>query len=203
MKRHQNDDYEHNAENSEPACLKPGRRYYEVQRGTNVVPDAVVVACVYAKPVLSWAKVTIESLPPGAWLLPGCVPTFQFVTKAYLLRDHKAQCRVINFEITRKRRKTKILARRIALAVGNDLFNVHRRRQSIPGQMPRINHLEHDTICKPQPSIGRSCCRPKRSASRLHTVKCIKSRNVHNDVRLPPPSLHFHTRNFDEPALRV
>src|SRR3981081_876033 len=90
MKRHQNDDYEHNAENSEPVCLIPGRRYHEVQRGTGVVPDAVVVASDHAKPISSRAKVTIESLAPGSGLLPGCIPAFQFVTKAYFLRDHKA-----------------------------------------------------------------------------------------------------------------
>src|SRR5258708_31722370 len=36
------------------------------------------------------------------------------------------------------------------------LFNMHRRSQCIPSQMIRIDHLQHDTICKPQPSIGRS-----------------------------------------------
>ena len=71
MKSPQNGYSEHNAENSEPACLKPGRRNYEVQRGTSLVPDAIVVACDHAKPVSSWTKVTIESLPPGSWLLPG------------------------------------------------------------------------------------------------------------------------------------
>src|SRR5882762_8486176 len=111
MKSPQNENCGHNAENSEPVCLIPGRRDYEVQCGTGVVPDAIVVACDHAKPVSSWAKVTIESLPPLSWLLPDCVAPFQFVAKAYFLRDHKTQCRVLNFEITRKRRKTKFFAR--------------------------------------------------------------------------------------------
>jgi len=40
--------------------------------------------------------------------------------------------RVVNFEITRKRRKTKILARRVVLAVGNYLFNMHRGASAFP-----------------------------------------------------------------------
>src|SRR5258708_729328 len=71
MKRPQKGDSEQTEENSKPVCLIPGRRDYEAQRGTRLIPDAVVVAGDHAKAVSSWAKVTIESLPPSTWLLPG------------------------------------------------------------------------------------------------------------------------------------
>src|SRR6266436_9303108 len=64
-----------------------------------------------------------------------------------------------------------------------------------------IDHLQHDTICKPQPSIGRSRGSPERSTARLHTVNRVKNLKLHPNVRLCPPSLHFAARNFDEPAL--
>src|SRR5580692_3791150 len=115
------------AESSEPVCLIPRRRDAEVQSGTSLVPDTIVVACDHAKLVSPWAKVIIESLPPCSWLLPDCIAAFQFVAKAHFLWNYKAQCRVVNFKITRKRRKTKIFARKIFLSVGNNLFNTHRR----------------------------------------------------------------------------
>src|SRR5882724_714165 len=58
------------AESSKPVCLIPGRRDAEVQHCTRIVPDTVVIARHHAKPVLPWAKVAIESLPPRPWLLP-------------------------------------------------------------------------------------------------------------------------------------
>src|SRR6266568_7056336 len=133
----------------------------------------------------------------------GCIAAFQFVAKAHFLRNYKTQCRVVNFEITRERRKTKIVVRRVVLSVGNNLFNMHRRRHCIPTQMTWIDHLQHDTICEPQPSIGSSCGSGEGSPARLHTVKCVKSLKLHGDVRLSPPSLQIRTCNFDEPALRV
>src|SRR5438132_902349 len=69
--------------------------------------------------------------------------------------------------------------------------------------MARVDHLQHDTTCKPQSSIGRSCGSPEGSTTRLHTIKRVEGLELHGDVRLSPPSLHFCTCNFDEPALCV
>src|SRR4030088_571470 len=90
MKSPQNGDSEHNAENSEPACLQPRRRHFEVKRVTGFIPGALVGARYPTKTVPSWAKGTKERLPPGTWCFPVCIATYQFVTKAYFLRDHKA-----------------------------------------------------------------------------------------------------------------
>src|SRR3954471_9690233 len=42
-----NEDTGHNAENSEPVRLIPGRRDAEVQSGASLVPDTIVIACDY------------------------------------------------------------------------------------------------------------------------------------------------------------
>jgi hypothetical protein len=60
--------------------------------------------------------------------LPSSIAALQPVAKTHFLRNYKAQRRIVNFEITCKRRKTKILARRIVLSVGNKPFNMNRRR---------------------------------------------------------------------------
>src|SRR5260370_41321338 len=59
-----------NAENSEPVRLVPGRRDAEVQAGTGLVPDPIVIACDDPKPVSPCAKITIACLPRGPWCLP-------------------------------------------------------------------------------------------------------------------------------------
>src|SRR6267143_5841503 len=69
--------------------------------------------------------------------------------------------------------------------------------------MTRIDHLQHDTICKPQLSIRRYCGGPERRTARLHTIKYVKSLDLHRDVRVSPPSLQLRVRNVDEPTLRI
>jgi hypothetical protein len=46
----------------------------------------------------------------------------------HLLRNDKAQSRIVNLEIARERRKTKVFARRIILSVSNNPFNMDRWR---------------------------------------------------------------------------
>src|SRR6266481_7329312 len=77
-------------ENSKPAGLVPRGCDAEVQGCVCIVPDAVIVARDHAEPVFSWTKVTVESLTPYSWILPGGIVAFQSVAKAHLLRSHKA-----------------------------------------------------------------------------------------------------------------
>src|SRR5216683_7438743 len=91
----------------------------EGQNGALLIPDAIAVACDYPKLVSPRAKVSIESLAPCSWFLPGRIAAFESVSKAHSLWSDKAQRRVVNFEIARKRRKTNLFSRRIVLSVGN------------------------------------------------------------------------------------
>src|SRR3979409_1606467 len=128
VENHHGQDPQDNAENSEPVRLVPGRRDAEVQDCAGGIPDTVVIACDYVKPVSAWAKVTIERLSSCSGFLPSSIAALQFVAKAHFLRNYKAQRRIVDFEITCKGRKTKILARRIVLSVGSNPFNMNRRR---------------------------------------------------------------------------
>src|ERR1700730_64645 len=191
------------AHRTEPVRLVKRREDGKLQGCAGFVPHAIVITCDHAKPVFPWSKIVIERLPTSSGILPIAVPAFQLVLEMHLLRNDKAQSRIVNLEITCKRRKAKTLPKRIVLSVSNNPFNMDRRRWFIPTQMIRIDHLQHVTTCKPQPSIGRSCGSPKRSTARLHTIKCVKSLKLQRDVRLCPPSLQFRICNYDEPALRV
>ena len=77
----------HGAETSKPGCLIPGGRDTEIQDCAYFVPDPAVVARDDPKSVSPWPEVTIESLTPRSWFLPGCVVAFQFVTKTHFLWD--------------------------------------------------------------------------------------------------------------------
>ena len=81
------EDAGHNAENSEPVRLIPGRGDAEVQGCTPLVPDAIVITRDHLEPVSPRPKVAIESLPPCTWLLPSRSVTFQFVAEVYSLWD--------------------------------------------------------------------------------------------------------------------
>src|SRR5580700_9243592 len=140
----------------EPYGLIPGGHHVEVQGRTLLVPNAVIVASDHVKPIRSWAKIRIKSLPPGSRFLPVRIAALQHVPKADLLGNGKTQRGIVNLHIARAGRETNVALQRIAFAVGYDLFHVNRRRYQIPNQVSGINHLRHCGISKPQAAIQSS-----------------------------------------------
>ena len=63
--------------------------------------------------------------------LPAWVVTFKSVPEFDLLRGSKAQCRVVNFEITCKSGQAYVRRWRIALAVGKELFYLNGRGNTV------------------------------------------------------------------------
>ena len=71
-------------------------------------------------------KVAVEGLTPRLRILPVGVAPFQLVAETDLLRNYKAQGRIVNFEVSRECGKTNILLGQVMLAIRDDLFYVNR-----------------------------------------------------------------------------
>src|SRR5215470_11135442 len=202
--RPHNTDAGNDAKSEKPVGLIPGEGDIEVQNGTCVVPDAVVIAGDDAKCVLARPKIRVKSLAPCSGFLPFRVAALQLVAKAHLLRDCEAQRRIVNFQVTRKRRNPEALLWKVLLPVRNDFFHMHWRRHGIPMQMSGIDHLQRRAVRKPEASVGGSRGRRVWSMPWLRTIEHVKdSPQLHDGIGVLPPLLHFLVRDFDHATLRI
>ncbi len=63
-----------------------------------LIPNPIVVAGDYAKPIVARGQVSVEGLPPGAGILPIGIDPVELVAKQNPFRDCKAQGGVVDFE---------------------------------------------------------------------------------------------------------
>ena len=74
------------AEQDKPFGLVKRGKDVELQRGSYLVPNAVVVTRDHAEAIVAWTEIIIKSLPSGSGFLPACVAAVEHVTKKNLLR---------------------------------------------------------------------------------------------------------------------
>src|SRR5262249_53277447 len=130
--------------------------------------------------------------------------TFEPVAKHDLLWGDVAEADEIDLDVTSARRQTNGLYKGIAPAVGDDLFDMHRRPYRVLEQVSRIKHLQNGVGGEPQPSVGRAGgLRFKRCGSRADTVQGIEHFDPDHCVGMRPPSLQIGSGDPDEAALRV
>src|SRR5450755_299878 len=122
------------ARQSEPICLVVRGSDEEIEGRAGLVPYAGVVASDHVKPIRSWAKIRIESLPPGSRFLPVRIAAFQPVPKVDFLRDSKAQPGIVDSHVARAGRKTNSALQGMPWPVREQLFHVHSRRHQVRSQ---------------------------------------------------------------------
>src|SRR6202167_6293052 len=110
----------------EPVRLPVFRSNREVQGCACLVPDAVVIARDYTKPIFPWTQLRIKSFAASARVLPIAIMPVKSVAKLYLLGNKKTRRCVANLEITRQRRKLQTSLWFILLSVGNNVLDVDR-----------------------------------------------------------------------------
>src|ERR1700678_903387 len=77
------------AEKEKPFRLVKRGKDIEVERGSLLVPDVIVVTCDHAEAVVARTEIGIKSLSPGSGFLPNCVAALEFVAKADLLWNYE------------------------------------------------------------------------------------------------------------------
>ena len=93
------EDNRHNAENSEPVRLIPGRRDAEVQSGTGFVPDAIVITSDHAKTIVSRRQVCVGNLPSAYGAVPVIIVALELVAELDVFWGRQAESRVFKLQI--------------------------------------------------------------------------------------------------------
>ena len=96
-----------------------------------------------------WGKVAVESLPSSSGILPIAIIAFQLVLEMHLLRNDKAQSRIVNLEITCKSGKTKEALSLIDLSISDYILDMHGRRKWVLVEVVRIQRLYRDAGFEP------------------------------------------------------
>ena len=146
---------------AEPIRLPVRRSDGKIQERTGLIPHPAVIASHHAEAVLAGSRTGIERLPPSVGVLPIAIPALQLVTEVNLVRRDQAERCVINHQVADQRRQPRARGGRIAgpvlpvgLAVGGDLFDVHRRRKFVEGKVTRIDDADAVVGQELQLSIG-------------------------------------------------
>ena len=138
-------------ERLEPARLVIRRRDREFQRCARLVPHATVVARNDAEPVGAGPEIGIERLAPGADVLPLGIAAFEHDTEAVLLgRDEAERC-VVDLQVSDEWGEPDAGPRVVGAAIGDELFDVHRRRYRVTRQVNGIH--DGDAILSRQPDF--------------------------------------------------
>src|SRR5580692_12113671 len=96
----------HDAKCTEPVRLVICWRNREIQECASLVPYAAVVTGFHAEPVMTRGEVGVKRLPAITHLAPIAIHSFKLVEKTNLLRCHKTQCGVVNFQVSNKWRQS-------------------------------------------------------------------------------------------------
>src|SRR6202034_3023949 len=145
----------HHTQCAEPVRLRVCRSNREVQDCACLVPDAVVIARDYTKPIFPWTQLRIKSFATSARVLPIPIMPVKSVAKLHLLGNKKTRRCVANLEITSQRRKLKTFLWFILLSVSNNGLDVDRRDSRVTREMGRVDHLKNHIVYKPQAPVGR------------------------------------------------
>ena len=129
-----------------------------------------------------------------------------------LLRRDETESGVVDLQIASSRRQMQrrmdcaLQALPISLLVGDDLFDVHRRRQFVDGKMMGIDDL-NDSCHEPYFAVGgfrnARSIRARCIRAEPDTVRCIPNPGINPAVRVGNPRIQFASRNAHEAADRV
>jgi hypothetical protein len=119
--------HRYNTDDSKQCRLVKRRKDDKASFCAGLIPNAVIVAGDHVKAVIARWQVGVKSLPPILWILPVRIMSLEFVAKADFLGSDKAKCRVIDFNISRMWRKSKVLAWDVLPPVSDDLLHLNRR----------------------------------------------------------------------------
>src|SRR5271165_4232041 len=201
------------AQRAEPVRLPVGRRNREVQRRALLVPHPAVVAGDHAEAVLTWREIVVKSLAAISCILPVEIQPFELVAKTYLLRSHKTQGCVINLQIAYQRRQPRVgggcIAGQVlpvALAIGDDLLDVHRRRKLVEGKVTRIDDADAVEGCEPQfPIRGLGDTGAVTTIGRMNpdSVGTVEDRDLDRPLRIGGPRVQLGPGNAHQAAGRV
>ena len=136
----------------EPSRLGIRRRNRERERCTGVVPYSAVVAGPHPKRVRAGSQIGIERLSPRADILPLGVAPFEHDPKRILLGGDEAERRVVNLQIADERRQPHTGRRIVGTPIGDELFDVHRRRYRVMRQVRGID--ERNAVLSRQPDFS-------------------------------------------------
>jgi hypothetical protein len=151
--------------------------------------------------VFSWVKVCVEGLTARPRIFPLLIPPLQLISEMHLLGDSETQGCVVDLNVPCMSRKSQGCRRRVALVIGYDFFDMHRRNQRIAREFCRGNHLKDAFICEPQFAVGRGGSRGREDGpSCLSTVQDIQGLNLKLWIRTAPRSFKLRTRDHRKAA---
>src|SRR5215475_10098126 len=93
------------AEQNKPAGLVESRSNGEFNRRAFLIPHPIIVASNNSKCILPRRQVIVKRGATGSCFLPILIMAVEFVTVANLLWNNQAERGIVNFKITRSRRK--------------------------------------------------------------------------------------------------
>src|SRR5262249_39874242 len=118
------------------------------------IPQAIIVARSYMECVAARFQICVERLATALRVLPFVVVPFQSVSEMNLLRNHEAQCCVIDFEAADVSRKVQVMPDRITHAIGGNPFHHYVGWQLIRSPHVRIKGLYNVVVSKPKTAIA-------------------------------------------------
>src|SRR5580704_12935232 len=186
----------HDTQCAEPDRLVPGWHNSEIQGCTCLVPDAVVIAHDYTKPIFPRTQLRIKSFATSARVLPIAIMPVKSVAKLHLLGNEKTRRCVANLEITSQRRKLKTFLCFVLLPVRNNALEVDRRNSLVDREMRRVDHLKNHAVYKPQAPVGRFRSRIERQPTWSGSVQRIEYSCLHDGVWMNPPALDIRGCNL-------
>src|SRR5271165_232188 len=172
------------AQRAEPVRLVVRRSDDKIERVARPLPYLAVFTGDDSEAVVPGCKVRILHLANIDDFFPVRVLAFEFVTEADLFGHGKAYGGKLDFQIADPRREMELRGDRasqvlpIELAIRGNLFDVHRRRQLVVREAPRINDADPLQVDEPQLSIFGSgndrTVAGGRIPADLHTVRIVE-----------------------------
>src|SRR5208283_2993439 len=186
------------AQRAKPRRLPVRRGDGEVQERARLVPHPAVIASRHAEAIVAGSKIRIERLPAIADVLPIAIPAFQLVTKKHLLRRDEAEPGIVDLEIANQRRQAQTGRRIVALAIGADLLDMHRRRKLVERKVTRIDDADAVPRQEPNSSI-RGFGNTRAEASRVqmtpNTVRTVENGSLDRPLRIADPRVQLGPGN--------
>src|SRR5262245_22578971 len=111
----------------------------EVQRRASLVPHTIVVGCRDTESILAGTQVAVKNLASSPRVMPLSIASFEGVSEPDLLRGGKAQRGVADFDVATPRGQANEPADGVVGAVGTNVLDIHRWRNSILPQPAGID----------------------------------------------------------------
>src|SRR5271168_3169051 len=126
------------AEQLKPDCLVERRSDTEIKGSSGFIPNTVIIASQDAEMVVTRTKIRILHPPVVDHFFPFPILALKLIPKMDTLWSNEAQRCVVDPKIAQQRRQAQPGARVVSLAIHDNSFDVHRRREFVRGKMTRI-----------------------------------------------------------------